>query len=90
MSKNLGPLKKPYSLHGTVILFSDCDYFTIPFGDVNFVGTGYDAVAMVTCHPGYTLWGPATVVCQSNSMWSRKPICDVTGNFVTGNLNLDF
>ena len=61
-----------------------CEYFTIPFGNVEFVGTGYDSVAMVTCHPGYTMWGPATVVCQNNNMWSRKPICDATGNSIRG------
>lgn len=61
--------------------FSDCDSFTIPFGDVAMDGTGYGSVAAVTCHSGYSLQGSPVVMCQSNGIWSRKPTCSIIGNF---------
>ena len=49
-------------------------------------GVGYGATATVTCHHGYRIVGPSSVICLGDR-WSNVPSCYIAGMLMQLTLN---
>ena len=69
-------------VHGPLIFcgvyFAGCARLVVTFGDVIVEGVGYGATATITCHHGYRIVGPSSVICLGDR-WSNVPSCYIAG-----------
>ena len=72
----MGFLKK-FLIVSIIISAVECPrLITPPKASINYIGSGFGAIARYRCDPGYTLVGVSSRTCKSDGEWSGDdPVC---------------